>query len=152
MTTNDIGHDQIVDILEEFLGDYNNHNPTTGQISFDCPVCSYEIKGLDKGDGKGNLEINYLKNVYKCWSCSDTHNTHGSIYKLIKKYGNPRLLKKYQILKPDDEFQQGPKFYKKIKLPKEFIKLTDIHPAFKLTPHYKQVMMYLKKEISAMIL
>jgi DNA primase len=145
MTTSDISHAQIVDILEEFLGSYNTHSATTGQISFDCPVCSYEIKGLDKGDGKGNLEVNYIKNVYKCWSCGDTHNTHGSIYKLIKKYGNPRLLKKYKILKPEDEFQQGPKFYKKIKLPKEFIKLTNIHPAFKLTPHYKQVMIYLKK-------
>jgi DNA primase len=145
MTTNDIDYAQIVDILEEFLGDYHNHTSSSGQISFDCPVCSYEIKGLDKGDGKGNLEINYIKNVFKCWSCGDTHNTHGSLYKLIKKYGNPKLLKKYQILKPEDEFQQGAKFYKTITLPKEFIKLSDIHPAYKLTPHYKQVMSYLKK-------
>lgn len=145
MITNEVDYSQIVDILEEFLGDYNIHNQSTGQISFDCPVCSYEIKGLDKGDGKSNLEINYIKNVYKCWSCGDTHNTHGSVYTLIRKYGNPRLLKRYEILKPIDEYQSGTKFYKQVKLPKEFIPLTDIHPAYKLTPYYKQVASYLRK-------
>jgi DNA primase len=145
MITKEVDFSQIVDILEEFLGDYHSHNESSGQISFDCPVCSYEIKGLDRGDGKGNLEINYIKNVYKCWSCGDMYNTHGSLYSLIKKHGNPRLLKRYQILKPDDEYQQGAKFYKKVQLPKEFIPLTNIHPAYKLTPHYKQVKAYLNK-------
>ena len=52
----------IVEILEGILGEPKNHYENKGQISFDCPVCSHEIKGLDKGDGKGNLEINYNKN------------------------------------------------------------------------------------------
>jgi hypothetical protein len=40
------------------LGETRKHNEDTGQIAFDCPVCSGE-KGLIDGDGKGNLEINY---------------------------------------------------------------------------------------------
>ena len=80
----------VVEILENCLGDTKKHNTNTSQISFDCPVCSYEIKGLSKGDGKGNLEVNYKFNVFKCWGCSETHETHGTIYKLIKEYGRPR--------------------------------------------------------------
>ena len=75
----------IVEILEGILGESKNHYENKGQISFDCPVCSHEIKGLDKGDGKGNLEVNYGYHVYKCWACSETHDTHGTLYKLIKK-------------------------------------------------------------------
>ena len=52
----------IVEILEGILGKPKNHHKSKGQMSFDCPVCSYEIKGLSKGDGKGNLEINYEHN------------------------------------------------------------------------------------------
>ena len=85
----------VVEILENCLGNSKKHNSNTCQISFDCPVCSHEIKGLDKGDGKGNLEVNYIFNVFKCWACSETHDTHGTIYKLIKNYGNSDLLKKY---------------------------------------------------------
>jgi DNA primase len=144
MTKEDVDYGLIIEIIEDFLGNYKNHNEIKGQISFDCPVCSYEIKGLDHGDGKGNLEVNYKLNVFKCWSCSETHNTHGSLYKLIKLYGNPRLLKKYQILVPEHEnFQKA--IYKTISLPKEFIPFTNIHPAYKLTPHYKQAKAYLNK-------
>jgi len=49
----------IVDMLTGMFGDFHVHNEYRHQISFDCPVCSYDIKGLDKGDGKGNLEVNY---------------------------------------------------------------------------------------------
>ena len=51
----------LVGLLEDFLGRPKAHYPNKGQISFDCPTCSHEIKGLDEGDGKGNLEINYHK-------------------------------------------------------------------------------------------
>jgi hypothetical protein len=43
------------------------HNDYRCQMSFDCPTCSYEIKGLENGDGKGNLEVNYKYNVYKAF-------------------------------------------------------------------------------------
>lgn len=144
MVKESIDYKLIIDILEDVLGYHKNHNEIKGQISFDCPVCSYEIKGLDQGDGKGNLEVNYKQNVYKCWVCYQTHETHGSMYKLIKKYGNPRLLKKFQILMPDFEYTVE-LAYKRVYLPKEFIPFDGIHPAFKLTPHYKQAKYYLDK-------
>lgn len=98
-----IQYEPIINILKNILGKYKSHNRETGQISFDCPVCSYEIKQLDHGDGKGNLEVNYRDNVFKCWVCCETHETHGTIYKLIKKFGNDKQLRDYQILRPDDD-------------------------------------------------
>jgi len=134
----------IIEILEDIFGDSHMHNDYKGQISFDCPVCSHEIKGLDEGDGKGNLEINYKRFVFKCWSCSETHNTHGSIYKLIRKYGNDRHLKRYELLKPD-EFEVVIKPKKELILPKEFVPLNNVSDGFKMTHYYKQSMNYLKK-------
>jgi hypothetical protein len=93
----------VIDLLRDFLGQEKAHYDLKCQITFDCPVCSYDLKGLDHGDGKGNLEINYKYGVYKCWVCAETHNTHGSIYKLIKKFCNPKQLKKYLLLKPEDD-------------------------------------------------
>lgn len=116
----------IVEILENCLGSPKKHNTNTCQISFDCPVCSYEIKGLYNGDGKGNLEVNYNFNVFKCWACSETHQTHGTIYKLIKQYGNKELLKKYKLVTPDIIQYHKPNAEKKTidGLPNEFIPLT----------------------------
>jgi DNA primase len=145
MMSQNSNYDLIIDILEDILGNHGLHNEDKGQINFDCPVCSYEIKGLDVGDGKNNLEINYKLNVYKCWSCSESHGTHGSLYKLIKKHGNPKHLKNYILLRPEDDNNNFHKKYKKVYLPKEFISLKNIHSAYKLTPHYKQAMAYLRK-------
>lgn len=92
----------IVSILENFLGDYKNHNEHTGQVSFDCPACSMD-KGMPEGDGKGNLEVNYNKDVFKCWSCKDINDMHGPISKLIFKYGNSKILKDYKLFKPEFE-------------------------------------------------
>jgi len=133
----------IIEIIEDILGDYRMHNDYKGQISFDCPVCSYDIKGLERGDGKGNLEINYKRGVFKCWSCAETHETHGSLHKLIKKYGTQKHIKRYELLKPEDiEYAQNVK--KIIRLPKEFIPILDVSPGLKLTHHHKQAFGYLK--------
>jgi len=138
-------YELIIDIIDEILGERRQHNDYRCQVAYDCPVCSYEIKGLDEGDRKGNLEINYKSNVYKCWSCAETHDTHGSLYKLIKKYGTPKQLKKYQLLKPDiiEDYKQRPQ--KIIKLPKEFIPFNSVSQGLKLTHYYKQAYNYLKK-------
>ena len=131
----------VVEILEGILGKPKNHYESKGQISFDCPVCSYDIKGLDKGDGKGNLEVNYGYNVYKCWACSETHNTHGSIYKLIKNYGNKNDLKKYKLVNPD-LIKTKPKEKKEINgLPKEYISLSEESESVE----YKKALEYLTK-------
>jgi len=133
----------IVEIIQDIFGDYRRHSTYKCQITFDCPVCSYDIKSLDHGDGKGNLEINYRLGVFKCWSCAETHDTYGTLYKLIKKYGLPKHIKKYQLLKPDDE-NNLPIYRKKISIPKEYISFSNVSNGFKLTHHYKRAMNYLK--------
>ena len=145
MDTEEVDYSLIFEILEDIFGDYRNHNDYRCQVSFDCPVCSYDIKGLDKGDGKGNLEINYKYGVYKCWVCAETNGTHGSIYKLIKKYGNPKHLKKYLLLKPEDDESLGHRVYKQVKLPKEFIPFKSVSMGMKLTPSFKEAYNYIKK-------
>lgn len=90
----------LVDILENFLGEPRKHNEDTGQVAFDCPACSAE-KGLLDGDGKGNLEINYNRGMFRCWSCYDTNNMHGPVIKLLKQYSTPRILRDYLLIKPD---------------------------------------------------
>lgn len=90
----------LVNILETFLGEARKHNEDSGQIAFDCPACAAD-KGLTDGDGKGNLEINYNKGMFKCWSCQDTNNMHGPVIKLLKNYGTPKSLRDYLLVKPD---------------------------------------------------
>jgi hypothetical protein len=140
----EIDYSAVIEILEDIFGDYKHHNDYRGQISFDCPVCSHEIKGLDDGDGKGNLEINYKQNVFKCWVCAETHETHGSIFKLIRKYGTPRQFKKYQLLRPEHDEDGVKKNYKKIRLPKDFIPFKSVTSGFKLTPQFRQAWSYIK--------
>jgi DNA primase len=117
----------LVDVFESFLGEIRKHNEDTGQISFDCPACSAD-KGMPEGDGKGNLELNYNKNVFKCWSCQDINDMHGSIFRLIKRYGNEKTLKNYLLLKPDNEYDFSEKKEIIVTLPKEFIKLSNVNP------------------------
>lgn len=145
MINQDTDYSEIVDILEDILGEYRLHNDYKGQISFDCPVCSHEIKGLDDGDGKGNLEVNYKRNVYKCWVCAETHETYGSLYKLLKKYGNSKQLKKYLLLKPEDDGEQPKRNFIQVRLPKEFISFKDASLGLKMTPQYKQAFNYIQK-------
>jgi DNA primase len=134
-----------VDILEDILGEHRLHNDYRGQISFDCPVCSHDIKGLDDGDGKGNLEVNYKRGVYKCWVCAETHDTYGSLYKLLKKYGNAKQLKKYLLLKPEDDGEQPKRTFIQVRLPKEFVSFKDASLGLKMTPQYKQAFNYIQK-------
>lgn len=145
MGTSDFDYGPIVDILEDILGDYRMHNDYKGQMSFDCPVCSYEIKGLDHGDGKGNLEVNYKYNVYKCWSCGETNDTHGSIHKLIKKYGTTRHLKRYELIMPEEAYENTKTKKNYVRLPKEFIPFMSVSEGLKKTHFYKQAHNYITK-------
>lgn len=145
MVEQETDYSAVVDILEDILGEYRLHNDYKGQISFDCPVCSHDIKGLDDGDGKGNLEVNYKRGVYKCWVCAETHDTYGSLYKLLKKYGNTKQLKKYVLLRPEDDGEQPKRNFVQVRLPKEFIPFKDASLGLKMTPQYKQAFNYLQK-------
>lgn len=140
-----IDYEPVVEMLIDILGDYKSHNEYSGQISFSCPTCSYEIKGLDELDGKGNLEVNYKQGIYKCWACAETHNTHGSLHKLIRKYGTHRQLKKFELLMPDTDVKLKRKTYNKVRLPKEYISFKDASNGLKLTHHYKRAYSYLKE-------
>ena len=144
MVNQEVDYSPVIEILEDILGDCNMHNDYKGQMSFDCPVCSYDIKGLDHGDGKGNLEVNYKYNVFKCWVCAESHETHGSIFKLVKKFGNPKQLKNYLLLKPDEGEDFSKRVYKTVKLPQDFIPFKEASEGLKMTPYYKQAYNYIK--------
>ena len=131
----------LLELLQDVLGDVNAHYPNKGQISFDCPVCSYDIKGLDNGDGKGNFEVNYHQGVYKCWACSETYNTHGSLNKLFLKWGNRRNKSTWQLI-GGDFIKKTEKKYKEVTLPKEYI---SFNKGNKLTIQYKEAYNYLRK-------
>lgn len=135
----------LLSLVEDVLGEPRKHNDSQGQISFDCPTCSYDIKGLDEGDGKGNLEVNYHRNVFKCWACSETHETHGSIYKLVNKWGTAYQKKQLALIMPDTFLEKNEIQYEKIELPKEYVKFSDASMGLKLTHHYKYAYNYLKK-------
>lgn len=85
----------LLEILHEILGDEKRHYESRGQISFNCVEC-------DDGRNKGNLEINYFEHLWKCWSCSDENNMHGTLGKLIDRYGTKKHKKIYNLLKPEE--------------------------------------------------
>lgn len=114
----------MVELLDGIFGKHKLHYSSKGQISYDCPVCSYDLKGLDKLDGKGNLEINYAQHVFKCWVCGETHNTKGHLGYLIDRYGKKKDKELYELIRPD-EFKRIDKNYEKLKLPKDFRLATD---------------------------
>ncbi len=132
----------IVEILEDILGESHRHHPGKGQLAFDCPVCSYEIKGLDKGDGKANLEVNYQMGVFKCWSCAETHYTKGRLGKLIKKWGTPTHLRDFELLSPEEFHYKNTKYNGKLKLPIGYTELTEVSQH---DLNAKQVWNYLRK-------
>ena len=131
----------VLDLLEGLFGECSKHNEVTGQISFDCPVCSNDIKSLDGGDGKGNLEINYGQHVYKCWACAETHGTQGHLGRLIDQYGNKKDKEFYTLIRPDD-FQRKEKKYEVLKLPKEYKKFSEVSSIY---PPRAQAYNYLKR-------
>lgn len=148
MSDKKIDYSGVIDILEDILGEPQMHNDYSGQMTFNCPTCSYDIKSLDEGDGKYNLEVNYKEGeygVFKCWVCCDTHDTHGTLNKLIRKFGTKKQLKKYEILRPDEHPDQVKKIYKKVHLPKEYISFDEASSGLKMTPQYRMAWNYIKK-------
>lgn len=131
--------DVIISLLEDILGKPRRKYESIGQLSFDCPVCSQE-KGLDKGDGKGNLEVSYAKHVYKCWACSETHGTHGPLGKLFDVFGTKKQKRIYNLLKPE-EFSETQTKKTYIRLPEGYTTFEDSNPIF--IPH-REAYNYLK--------
>lgn len=84
----------LVSLLENFLGNCKKVNEYKGQAQFNCIEC-------DDGRNKGNLEVNYKSGVYKCWACKDINGMHGSLFKLIRKFGSNDDLDTYKLIKPE---------------------------------------------------
>ena len=77
--------------------------------------------------------------MFKCWACSETNDTHGSLYKLIKNYGNKNDLKQYKLINPEPIKDKQVKEKVVLKgLPKEFIPLSleDSSQDYKLAMDY----------------
>jgi len=124
----------LVDLLRDVLGHEKQHYDTKKQISFDCPVCAAE-KGVE-GDGKGNLEINYFRGVYKCWACAETHGTQGVLGKLFDKFGTKKQKQIWDLLKPEEEGEkEKPKIY--LRLPQGYTKFKDSNIRF--IPHREAI-------------
>lgn len=124
----------VIGLLTEILGDYKMHYDSKGQISFDCPVCAAE-KGLE-GDGKGNLEINYFRGVYKCWACSETYGTQGPLGKLINQFGSKNQRKIYDLIRPQEKgVREKPKI--QLRLPEGYTKFQDSNIRF--IPHREAI-------------
>lgn len=138
----------LIYTLEKFLGKAHRHDEDKGQASFDCPACSGYIGKLDAyggvgGDGKGNLEINYKRNIFKCWKCSDVNNMHGVIMKLLKRYATSRIIREYLLLNPDAEnVNHIDKEEIIVTLPNGFKLLSDCTPK---DYKYDEAISYLKK-------
>jgi hypothetical protein len=126
----------LIDILEGFLGKSSKHNESKGQLAFDCPACAVEGDGI----GKHNLELNYKRGIFRCWSCMYKNNMHGHVPKLIKRFGNAELLREYLVLKPDTYENTGAGEYDDVKMPEGYKKL---HDCPKNSPKYHEVMKYL---------
>lgn len=136
----------LLDIIVEILGNPRKENPTKSQFSFDCPVCSAE-KDMPEGDHKGNFEVNLSKAVYHCWSCGGTHNTHGSLSKLITKFGRKEHKNKVKKLGINlSDTKSLPKVVQEIReihLPEEYIPFEGTNPN---SLPYKEAWNYLTKE------
>jgi DNA primase len=124
----------LLELIEEVLDAPKKIYETNHQYGYDCPNCM-DIKGLDSGDNKGNLEINLNKFVFHCWSCGIS----GPLGKLFDLYGTKQQKKVYKLIKPE-ELKQEDKKKVRLRLPEGFVKFKDSNPKF--IPHieaYKYV-------------
>ncbi len=91
--------DLLLDLLVNILGEPRERRGRGNQYAFNCPNCA-----SDRGevDNKYNLEVNTEKNVFHCWSCGDSNNTHGSLKKLVNIWGTRQQKQRIKILIPED--------------------------------------------------
>lgn len=133
-------------VITDILGKPKKTNQTKQQFSFDCPVCSAE-KGMYDGDGKGNLEINLSDGIYHCWSCGQTHGTHGSLKKLFRNFANKQqldTLKKLGVTVSEIKTEKKKKnVIEDLTLPETFIQFKDSNPK---SLEHKRAWNYLTKE------
>lgn len=117
----------LLELIEDVLGEPKKTYETRNQYGYDCPNCM-DIKGLETGDNKGNLEINLNKFVYHCWSC----DISGPLGKIFDDYGTKVQKKVYNLIKPEELKQEDIK-RPKLRLPEGFTTFKDSNPRF--IPH-----------------
>jgi DNA primase len=133
-------HKLLLVLMKEILGEPLKYNNTREQYSFNCPTCAAE-KGVE-ADGKGNLEVNLQKGVYHCWSCGETHGTHGSLPKMVKFFGSEKQVKRLSVLGFKIKKNKVELDVDKIELPEGFKSFKTENPK---SIEYKQAWNYLKK-------
>ena len=88
--------EKLYNILTVFLGESKSgFDENNFQYEFPCPHC-IEKYGWQEAR-KYNLSLSVSKNRFQCWKCASEGDDlmHGSIRKLIKAFGNEKLLSEY---------------------------------------------------------
>ena len=88
--------EKLYNILAVFLGEAKNgFDENTFQYQFPCPKCVERDGWMEAR--KFNLEVNLQKQLFRCWKCDsvDEHMS-GTVVKLIRMYGNEKLLQEYK--------------------------------------------------------
>jgi DNA primase len=117
----------LLELIEDVLGSPKKVYESKLQYGYDCPNCM-DMKGLDNGDNKGNLEINLNKFVYHCWSCGIS----GPLGRVFDNYGTKAQKKVYNLVKPEElKVQEAKKT--QLKLPEGYTQFKDSNPRF--IPH-----------------
>lgn len=91
--------EKLYNILAVFLGESKGgYDERNFQYQFPCPRC-IEKDGYGESH-KYNLEVNLQKQVFQCWKCASSGDDEmkGTIVKLIKLYGNDKLLEEYKSI------------------------------------------------------
>lgn len=117
----------LLELIEDVLDKPKKVYETKLQYGYDCPNCM-DIKGLDKGDNKSNLEINLNKFIFHCWGCGIS----GPLGRLFDDYGTKEQKKVYNLIKPEElKIQDAKKA--QLKLPEGYTQFKDSNPRF--IPH-----------------
>lgn len=86
---------RLKDILDMILGEPKQELDDSMQLEYACPHC-IEKYGFQE-HRKYNLSVSLSKQVFQCWKCaSEDDDMKGTIVKLIKMYGNDKLLDEYK--------------------------------------------------------
>lgn len=85
-------------ILDSILGEPKNDLDSSMELEYPCPRC---IEKYGNGETrKNNLSLSLSKNKFQCWKCASEGDTDmkGSVLKIIRMYGNERLLSEYKSI------------------------------------------------------
>ena len=87
--------EKLKNILDVILGEPKQELNDSLQLEYPCPKC-IEKYGWQEAR-KYNLSLSLSKQKFQCWKCAaEDDYMHGSITKLIRLYGNEKLLNEYK--------------------------------------------------------